>query len=395
MPGTSGTTRRTVWGAVVAAALLLTAACAEDDKGPDAPPGDGRAIEAYVNRSWPSGAGGTVMAARDGTMATCLGKGQADAAKNIPAGCDTVYDIGSLTKSFTAAAILRLEMDGKLRVTDPVGTHLGPMPQDKSAITLHQLLTHTSGLVESLGDDYEAVSRDTLLERARASALQSAPGKVYAYSNLGYSLLAAVVEQASGMSYPEFLRTRLFAPAGMTRTGYVLPAEARAQLAVEYDGKGVAQGTPLDHPWAPDGPHWNLRGNGGLLSTARDMFLWSTALQGDTVLDAAAKRKMFTPHVQERFEGEEGPASWYGYGWTIVQTGAGTLATHDGGNDWSFARYALLPDARAALFWATNTSQRGNDWNFEDEDGPLTKKLLGLLVDKADDIVEPDSGDGS
>jgi CubicO group peptidase (beta-lactamase class C family) len=267
----------------------------------------------------------------------------------------------SMTKQFTAAAILKLEMMGKLEVTDRIATHVGPVPADKREITLHQLLTHTSGLVDALGDDYERQTRGSMLAAALGSELQARPGGRYAYSNAGYSVLAAIVEKASGMGYEEFLAKRLFAPAGMTHTGYVLPDWDRDQVAVEYDRQGRSHGTPLDHPWASDGPYWNLRGNGGLLSTARDMFRWQRALDGNRVLNRQAKRKLFKPHVLE----EPGGDSYYGYGWVILQTDRGRVGWHNGGNGWSYGELTRVLGARAMVFWITNQYRsKRRSWNF-------------------------------
>ncbi|WP_331767455.1 serine hydrolase domain-containing protein [Embleya sp. NBC_00896] len=335
------------------------------------------AIERFLAENWPAKAGGTVATARDGELVGCQGRGPANREENRAAGCDTVYDIGSVTKSFTAAAVLKLEMTGALRVTDPIGAYLDPVPDDKRAITVHHLLTHTSGLPEGLGDDYEPLTRDAMLDRALAAPLRSVPGTVFAYSNTGYSVLAAIVEKASGTGYAEFLTRSLFEPAGMTRTGYLLADPRRDDVAVEYDRDGRAHGTPLDHPWAPDGPYWNLRGNGGLLSTARDMYRWYRALQGDAVLNAGAKAKMFTPHVPEG----DGSTGSYGYGWTILPSPGGPIATHDGGNDWSYARYAIRPTDSIMVFWATNHVTRKGGWDLEDQDGELTRGLVALLSD--------------
>ncbi|MCF2529690.1 serine hydrolase domain-containing protein [Yinghuangia soli] len=333
-----------------------------------------QAVSEFLAEKWPQGAGGTAAVARDGQLVACQGMGKADQAAGRAADCDTVYDIGSITKSFTAAAVLKLEMSGALKVTDPIAVHLGAVPADKRGITIHHLLTHTSGLPEGLGDDYDPVSRDALVAEALAVPLEAAPGREFAYSNVGYSVLAAIVERVSGVPYDEYLARNLFRPAGMVRTGYALPDPGRGDVAVEYDAQGKPQGRPFDHPWAPDGrPHWYLRGNGGLLSTARDMYLWCRALEGESVLDAAAKAKMFTPHVPEG----DGSTGSYGYGWTILPTGDGPVATHDGGNDWSFARVLIRPGTRTMVFWATNAVVRKGAWNFEDRDQELS---LGLLA---------------
>ncbi|OPC78478.1 serine hydrolase [Embleya scabrispora] len=337
--------------------------------------GRARAVARYLDANWPTGASGAIATARDGEPVGCQGRGKANVETGADAGCDTVFDIGSITKSFTAAAILKLETTGALRVTDPIGTILRAVPADKRGITVHHLLTHTSGLPEGLGDDYEPVRRDAMIARALAAPLDAVPGRTYAYSNVGYSLLAAIIEKVSGTGYGDYLTRNLFTPAGMTRTGYRLADPCRDDIAVEYDSDGRSQGTPLDHPWAADGPFWNLRGNGGLLSTARDMLRWYRALEGESVLPAAAKAKMFTPHVSEGV-----PTQFYGYGWTIVTTPSGPIVTHNGGNDWSYARVAIRPADHVMVFWVGNQAVRDGMWNLEDLDHTFTLGLLTLLA---------------
>ncbi|OLF15419.1 serine hydrolase domain-containing protein [Actinophytocola xanthii] len=335
---------------------------------PVPPPPD--SVGDYLERTLPEGFGGTVLAGRDGDITYCEGVGLADRAAGVPTTCDTVYDVMSITKQFTAAAVLKLEMMGRLRVSDPISVHLGPVPADKAAITVHHLLAHTSGLVEGLGDDYDVMSREDLLAETLASRLVSTPGAEFHYSNVGYSVLAAIVEKVSGLGYERFLARYLFTPAGMRRTGYVLPRWSPEQVAVEYDEAGVSQGRPYEHPWAADGPYWNLRGNGGMLSTARDMFRWHHALAGDVVLSPAAKRKLFTPHT--RIPGRD---EWYAYGWAILETEQGKVAWHNGGNSWSLANYArALPDG-ATTFWVSNQAY-GEDWNLEDLELDLTRGIL-------------------
>lgn len=328
------------------------------------------AVDRYLDEALPEGPGITVVAAQGDDLTHCAGRGLSDHAEKTPATCDTVYDVMSITKQFTAAAILKLEMSGKLRVGDPIGMHLGRVPKDKKAITVHQLLTHTAGLPQSLGDDYDPLSRAGLLAEAMKVPLRSRPGEKFHYSNLGYSLLAVIVEKVSGQSYERFLSRQLFRPAGMTRTGYVLPDWERAWVAVEYDERGRAQGRPMDHPWAPDGPYWNLRGNGGMLSTARDMFHWHRALTGETVLSTAAKRKLFAPHV--RIPELDGA---YGYGWVVMGSEDRRFAWHDGGNDWSLATLAEFQRDAILVFWVTNHASRTGKWNLEDDHLKLTQDI--------------------
>jgi CubicO group peptidase (beta-lactamase class C family) len=357
--------RRDVGLGLVLITALLLASCTgggQDDPEPVNVGLSDPSVQRFLDDTLPAGASGTLIAARAGEMVHCRGFGTADRAGRVPARCDTVYDIMSMTKQFTAAAVLKLQMTGRLEVTDPISRYVEAVPADKRAITVQQLLTHTSGLVEGLGDDYEPISRRELVAGALDSELQSAPGAEHHYSNLGYSLLAAIIEAASGTGYEEFLATSLFAPSGMTQTGYVLPDWDHAQVAVEYDPQGRPRGTPFDHPWATDGPYWNLRGNGGLLSTARDMFRWHRALEGDTVLDRRAKDDLFRPRVLE----EEGGESSYGYGWVVLDTDYGPVAWHNGGNGWSYGEYVRLLDDDVMVFWVTNRYRDDTaGWNLE------------------------------
>ena len=367
-------------------AVLITvfalAACGNGDRDPAKPsaqPGSrDPSVEKFLDDTLPDETSGTVVAARAGEIAHCKGFGLAHRAAKVAAGCDTAYDIMSMTKQFTAAAILKLEMMGELRVSDPMSKFVGPVPDDKRAITLHHLLTHTSGLTDQLGGDYEALSREEMLDGALESELRSVPGSEYSYSNLGYSILAAIVEKASGTSYERFLTSHLFEPAGMRQTGYVLPEWKPDRVAVEYDKNGEPKGRPFDHPWAEDGPYWNLRGNGGLLSTARDMFRWHAALEGDEVLSESAKDKMFEPHVPE----EEGGDSYYGYGWVVSPTDEGRIVWHDGGNGWSLGVMARFPDQDAMVFWVSNHAYKDGEWNLEKLEQELTLGIAQRVFDE-------------
>jgi CubicO group peptidase (beta-lactamase class C family) len=362
-------------------AVFALTACGNGGQDPAAPaPKPGRvdpSVEEFLDDTLPDGTSGTVIAARDGSIAHCRGFGLADREAKVVAGCDTVYDTMSMTKQFTAAAILKLEMMGKLRVSDPISKFVGPVPDDKRAITVHHLLTHTAGLTEQLGGDYDVLSRKYMLDGALESELRSAPGTEYSYSNLGYSILAAIVEKVSGRSYEEFLAAQLFAPAGMRHTGYVLPEWGPEQVAVEYDENGEPKGRPFDHPWAEDGPYWNLRGNGGMLSTAHDMFRWHVALGGEEILSKSAKDKMFKPHVPE----EEGGDSYYGYGWVVSPADEGRILWHDGGNGWSLGVLARFPDQDAMVFWVSNHAYKDGEWNLEKQEQELTLGIAERVLD--------------
>ena len=276
----------------------------------------GKRLDEYLTRVAPYGFSGAVLVARDGDVVLNKGYGLAIRADRTANTSETVFSTGSITKQFTAAAIMKLEMQGKLNTEDKVSEHLGGVPQNKVDITLHHLLTHTAGVLFSTGDDYTIAQRDETVKKILDAPLQFTPGERFEYSNAGYSLLAAIVEQVSGLAYEEFLRQEVFEPAGMKFTGYRLPSWDKKVVAHWYVGS-TDNGTPLEK----DYPYWNLIGNGGILSTTADMYRWHRALLGDEVLSGEAKAKLYTPHLND-----------YAYGWDVLDTDRGTLIQHDGGS---------------------------------------------------------------
>jgi CubicO group peptidase (beta-lactamase class C family) len=309
----------------------------------------GKQLDGLLRRLAAYGFSGSLLVARHGQVLIDMGYGQADP-RGVPFTADTLFDVASISKQFTAAAILRLEMDGKLRVEDPLGKFFPEAPEDKAGITLHQLLTHTSGLEDTVGSEYEPIGRDELVRRLLASKLLLRPGKRFRYSNAGYSLLAAIAEKVSGEPLGRFLRERLFLPAGMHHTGYRLPAWEHPVLAHGFGPDGD-WGTPLDHPWADDGPYWNLRGNGGVMSTTGDLYRWHLALRGTSVLAAAERDKAITPYISEG----RASHSHYGYGWSITSSPTGTrLISHIGGNGIFEADFRRYLDDEAVIVISSN-----------------------------------------
>ena len=342
--------------ALLAAAAPL-AAQPQPPSGPKPIEQDPRAVAARLDEHLrllvPFGYSGSVLVAKDGEVVHAAGYGMADREAGIPVTPETVFDIGSITKQFTAAAILRLEMEGRLSVNDPVSRWFDGVPADKQGMTLHHLLTHSAGLRDVFGGDYQVAERDSLAGVILGSELLWAPGTRYRYSNSGYSLLGMVVEKASGMPYERYLRETLWTPAGMTRTGYRGVQWRPGEVAVGYASGGRRDGTPLDQRWAEDGPWWNLRANGGVLSTVTDLFRWHQALEGESILSAEAKRKMWTPHVPEDEEGQ----SHYGYGWAVLTTVRGTrLIAHNGGNGIFFADFRRYVDEGVVILVMSNTT---------------------------------------
>jgi len=304
-------------------------------------------VDDYMTRLEAHGFAGTVLVAdRDG-IRLAKGYGEADREAGIPVRTDTVFTVGSITKQFTAAAILLLEQRGELSVDDPLEVFFEDVPADKQDITLHDLLTHGSGLASDFAGDFEQVGRDEYVRRILASELLFEPGDGFNYANSGFSLLGAVVEIVSGRDYETFLREELFLPAGMADTGYVLPGWAPERIARGYQATGE-WGTVVER-MPPEGPYWALRANGGIHSTLGDMYRWHLALSGDELLSPESKEKLYGRH------NPEGGGSYYGYGWSIEDTPYGTLITHNGGNTIFAADFLRYVDEGVTIYMTSST----------------------------------------
>lgn len=281
----------------------------------------GQRLDQHMSRLADFGFSGSVLVAKGRQVIFHKAYGLADRARNIPVTTATVFDIASITKQFTAAAILRLEMAGKLKTSDPINKIFPGVPQDKSAITLEHLLTHTSGLGGVL-EGAESVTRDQFIDRILRQPLASKPGTTYAYSNAGFTLLAALIEIVSGQTYETFLSEQLFKPAGMTSTGfYEDKARWSASLVAHGYDEAVDRGAPTE--WKPD---YRFRGSSYVLTTAGDLFKWEMALRGESILSKGAKRKFFSADARM-----DEPGRSYGYGWVAEKTPRRTaLISHDG-----------------------------------------------------------------
>ena len=309
-------------------------------------------LDEYMTRLTELGYSGALLVAKEGEVIFSRGYGLANRTEQTPVTPETIFTTGSVTKQFTAAAILKLEMQGKLNVQEPITKYFKNVPEDKKEITLHHLLTHSAGLKSALGSDFAEISRDEYIELAMKTPLNRPPGETYEYSNVGFSLLAAIVEQVSGQSYDAFLQEHLFNPAGMENTGYPKSNWNPKKLAHGYQGD-KDWGTFLEHKMAEDGPYWHLRGNGGVHSTTGDMYKWHLALQEDKILSKEAKEKMYTPHIREG----ESP-SYYGYGWSVMDTRNGKLITHNGGNPYFAADFLRYVDRDVTIYITSNSAEQ-------------------------------------
>ncbi len=309
----------------------------------------GEAMHDYMQRLSAFGFHGVALVARGGDVVFHQAYGVRDPRDGSPNTTATLFSTGSVTKQFTAAAIMKLESEGKLSVDDTIDQYFDDVPDDKSGITLHHMLTHTAGLHPSYGPDRESVTRDDFVRLVLEQPLIIPVGDIYQYSNAGFSLLAIVVEKITGMPYEEYLRENMYLPNGMDHTGLTSLDVSDDEVARAHN-KTRAYPSPADRP--PDA--WHLYGNGGQLSTTADMYRWYRALKENRLFPREYKNKMFTRYAAEDPEGN----CHYGYGWSICSTRrGGDVAWHNGGSMglWSCAIYQYIDDDAVFIVFANTT----------------------------------------
>ncbi len=299
-------------------------------------------------------AGLAVLAARDGKILFERGFGCANLEHRVPVTPATRFRIGSITKQFTAAAILRLQERGSLRVTDKLTRFIPDYPHGE-AVTLHHLLTHTSGIHDfARKPDFLATIAVPATPEGKIKSFMNdpfdfAPGENWSYSNSGYFLLGHIVERVTGLTYADFLRREFFEPLGMTNTGV---HTATAILPHEATGYACREGR-----WCK-AINWDMSndvGSGAVYSTVEDLFRWNEALFGGRVLGDASLKAAFTP-VSTR--ADAGPSrtkeSGYGYGWTMFRTRSLRVIEHGGSLDGFQSHLGRFPDQRFTVVVLVN-----------------------------------------
>jgi len=296
-------------------------------------------IDTYLTKSTENGFSGSALVAVEGQIILSKGYGWADRDGKIPNTSSTVFNIGSVTKQFTAAGILKLMEQGELNLSDKIARFFPEAPDDKKDITLHQLLTHTSGISPATGGfRYDEAGKEQFLEEFFQSELLSEPGENHRYANANYIMLTAILERVSGQEYASFLRTSLWEPANLERTGYksfLFPSDDFAHGYFYHYTSGAWKdwGITQDH-LTDTKNHWYSIGKGDLYSTVEDLYKWHQALEPNEVLQPETLTLMESPHVAENESG----TSHYGYGWAIFKSPSGTkIVTHNGSNGIYFA----------------------------------------------------------
>ncbi|MCC6426181.1 MAG: beta-lactamase family protein [Phycisphaerales bacterium] len=303
-----------------------------------------------------------MLVADRGIVVLAKGDGLANT-ELAPMSADSLFEIGSISKAFTACGTLRLEMEGKLRVDAPIGLYLHDVPEHASGITVGHLLSHTSGV--SNEGRFQEDTGPAMVKGMLALPLRFAPGTKMEYSNVGYFLLAAIIEQVSGKSYEAFIAEEVLAPAGMTGSRMVgIPPKDPRLVTTRVDARGGRKARASDQPYSMA---WGYKGAGGVVSSARDMLAFDKALRGDQLLDETAKGRMFTAGLGE-----------YGCGWYIGSGARGWRHEHSGGV-WGYASQMIRHEDGTVIIVLTN----GNN----DPVG-LAKKLEATVIPESSEAMK-------
>jgi CubicO group peptidase (beta-lactamase class C family) len=265
---------------------------------------------------------GAVIVAFQGEIIWSEAAGLADPAQGRPIDLHTQFDIASITKTLTGMVAADLIEQGVLAPDTRFGDVFEDAPAPFDGLTVHQLLTHSAGLVDGVGDDAEAIDAETQRARLYQTELRFEPGEGYGYSNLGYSLVAQMLEALTGQDYEALLSSYL-ARAGLTATGYAEAAD-RDQMIIFEDGQALD-----DASWGGHPPGWNLIGNGGLASSAHELMAWRLAYAAGELTTPDAVARAHQPYQAE----DEVGRSYYGYG-LVVEDHAerGRIYWHNGGS---------------------------------------------------------------
>jgi CubicO group peptidase (beta-lactamase class C family) len=281
----------------------------------------------YLQRQTASGFSGTVLVVKQNKIIFNKTYGNAANFSTNPA-----FWIASNSKSFVAAAILKLQEQGKLSVKDPLTKFFKDVPNEKHQITVHHLLTHTSGLPHRYAAD-GIVEREKAVRSILDLPLSWKVGEGYHYSNDGYSLLAAIVEIASNRSFEDYMRGEIFKPAKLSHTG-LWGYENKNTVAPVANLKNTENIRPTIYKAGKSVANWGYRGASGMYSTAPDIYRWMLALKKNKILKATSREQLWGKQILvEKISPNE--EQFYGYGWAVrYKEDKRLYVRHTGNEDW-------------------------------------------------------------
>jgi len=294
-----------------------------------------------------------VLVARDGNVLYRKGFGRADIKNKIPVTPDTKFRIGSVTKQFTAAAILKLQEKNLLSVNDKLSKFIPDFPRGDE-VTIHQLLTHISGIrsYTSKADFMDKVTKtippDSLISSFKNDPYDFNPGERMLYNNSGYFLLGYIIGKVSGMPYEAYLKETFFAPLHMTNTGI-----HHAGIKLENEARGYAK----NNNQYDDAINWDMSwagGAGAIYSTVDDLLKWNQALYGGKVLNEKSMKEALTPVV---LKNGALPAMKYGYGLGFNKYRGEDIISHGGGLHGFVTQLAYFPKEKLTIVMFSNTDQ--------------------------------------
>ncbi len=285
---------------------------------------------------------GSILVARDGNILLRKSYGFADESWRVPNVPEGKFEIASVSKQFTAVAILQLAEAGKLAVTDRVSRFYPRAPQSWKNITIAELLSHTSGIPNNSRKDFPRgldtpLTQEELLQTFANRPLAFAPGTRWAYTNTEYYLLAYIIEKLSGESYAAYLDQHIFKPLGMQNSGFVSTRAVLANIAIGYTRQNgqLLLREPFDRSLET--------GAGGIYSTLDDLYRWNQALDHPGFLQANSLQVMFRVH----------PPGNYGFGWFIDERPV-RREYHEGGDPGFAAFEARYPQQRVLIIILAN-----------------------------------------
>jgi D-alanyl-D-alanine carboxypeptidase len=304
--------------------------------------GDALDDRVRAHMKWQRVPGLSIAVVKHGKVIAARGYGLANVETKSDARAESVYKLGSLSKTFMAGGVMVLVQDEKLGLDDPVRAHLPDVPESWSAITIRHLLSHTSGLARELPgfDPYKVQPDAEVIASAYALPLRFTPGTKWEYSNTGYYVLAEVIRRVSGEPWTAFLEKRVFAPAGMTATRPasldIIPNRARG-----YETRGGK---------LQNAEEWlAVRPSGAFLSTVLDLAKWDAALSTNVPLTKVLRMQMETP---------AGAAMRYGFGWFVDAVEGHRRVYHDGGVPGFVAELHRFPDDGVTVAVLANIGNR-------------------------------------
>jgi D-alanyl-D-alanine carboxypeptidase len=276
--------------------------------------------------------------------------GLANLELNVPVKPETVFEIGSITKQFTAAGILLLAQDGKLSVDDLISRHLKNTPASWTNITIRHLLSHTSGIKSYTGlTGFELtrhLTQDQFIQAIGEHPLEFEPGESWKYCNTGFNLLGFIIENVSGKKYWDFMNERIFRPLEMSATRDRRPGDIIPNRASGYE--------QTNHIWINrDYDLTDVFTAGAIVSNIGDLTKWDAALDCEAILNASSKQQMWTPTKLNN-----GKATKYGFGWFIDTVEGHKNIGHGGSTSGFSASIQRFPDDKLAVILLSNTDEQ-------------------------------------